>query len=81
MADAGFGIEAAARQHGLDFVPLATERYFLTARTSVLAGAAMQPLLDTIKSPAFRKCLDRLAGYEAPGIGDVVSPREALQVV
>ena len=31
-ADAGFGIEAAAAQHGLSFVPLASERYFLALR-------------------------------------------------
>ncbi|HSQ03959.1 MAG TPA: substrate-binding domain-containing protein, partial [Burkholderiales bacterium] len=32
MANAAFGIEAAARQQGLDFVPVATEHYFLATR-------------------------------------------------
>src|SRR5262245_7657332 len=33
-ADAGFGIEAAAWQQGLEFVPLAMERYYLAARAA-----------------------------------------------
>jgi molybdate transport repressor ModE-like protein len=81
MADAGFGIEAAARLQGLDFVPLATERYFLASRANTLAGASMQRLLEAIKGPAFGKCLERLAGYDAQGIGEVVTPRDALRDV
>ena len=34
MADAGFGVEAAARQFNLDFVPIAGERYFLMLRAA-----------------------------------------------
>jgi len=79
MADAGFGIEAAARQHGLDFVPLAGERYFLAARGATLERPAAQSLLAELKGAAFRQRLDALPGYEAIGIGDVFSVREGLR--
>jgi molybdate transport repressor ModE-like protein len=79
MADAGFGIEAAARRQGLDFVPLATERYYLAARAATLARRAGQVLLEEMKGAAFRKCLDALPGYRADGTGEVVSARDVLR--
>jgi molybdate transport repressor ModE-like protein len=78
MADAGFGIEAAARQHHLDFVPLANERYLLAARQATLARPAARALLAAIKSPAFEKQIQALAGYAAPRIGEVIRVREAI---
>src|SRR3972149_5216322 len=36
MADAGFGIEAAAARHGLGFVPIASEEYLLACRVAPL---------------------------------------------
>jgi molybdate transport repressor ModE-like protein len=69
MADAGFGIEAAARQHGLDFVPLATERYFLAARETALGRPAGQILLATMASASFQRRLEGLPGYDISGIG------------
>lgn len=78
MADAGFGIEAAARQHGLDFVPLADERYFLAARAASFARPAMRVLLDTMAAPAFLRRLEALPGYRAAGIGTLLPAREAL---
>lgn len=78
MADAGFGIEAAARQQGLDFAPLATERYFLAARQATLARPAAHALLAALKGAAFRKRLGALPGYEAPDIGEIVQVRDAF---
>jgi molybdate-binding protein len=79
MADAGFGIEAAARQHHLDFVPLANERYFLAVRHSTLARPAARTLLAAIKSPAFEKRIRAFPGYETTGIGDITQVRDAIQ--
>lgn len=81
MADAGFGIEAAARQHHLDFVPLANERYFLAARQATLARPAARALLAAIKSAAFEMRIQALPGYAAPGIGEVIRVREAIPMV
>ena len=63
------GIEAAARQHRLDFVPLATERYFIAARATTLATAAFRSVLESLRSPGFRELLNALPGYDAPEIG------------
>ncbi|MNC86604.1 PBP superfamily domain protein [compost metagenome] len=79
MADAGFGIEAAARQLGLDFVPLAPERYFLAARAATLARDHAQALLAAIRAPAFLKRIDAIPGYDATGIGDIVAASEGLR--
>lgn len=78
MADAGFGIEAAARQHGLDFVPLAIERYFLAAREAALARAAAQSLLATMASASFRRRLQDLPGYDLSGMGERIPVRSVL---
>ena len=78
MAHAGFGIEAAARQQELDFIPLATERYFLAARRGTLAGTAAQTMLDTLRGLEFRACSQKLPGYDATGSGEIVSAKAVL---
>lgn len=79
MADAGFGIEAAARQHGLDFIPLADERYFLAARASTLSRPALQAVVETLRGSAFRKWVDSHPGYQGAGMGDIIAARDALR--
>jgi molybdate transport repressor ModE-like protein len=79
MADAGLGIEAAARQHGLGFVPLASERYYLAARAATLARPDAQTLLAALKDPAFHERVSSLAGYRATDAGKMVSVREVLK--
>ncbi len=78
MADAGFGIEAAALQQKLDFVPLATERYFLAVRQATLARPAAHALLAALKGTVFQKRLGALPGYEAPHIGEIIPVRDAF---
>lgn len=65
QADAGFGIEAAARRLGLDFVPLAWERYGLALRAGIAASAQGQRLLARLQEDDFRQYLTRLPGYAA----------------
>lgn len=79
MADAGFGIEAAARQHGLEFITLATEQYFLAIRAATLAQPGVRVLLEEIRKPAFLKRVAALPGYEGKGMGEIVLVREALR--
>lgn len=78
MADAGFGIEAAARQQKLDFVPLATESYFLALRQATLARPAAHALLLALDAAAFQKRLGALPGYTAPRIGEIIQVRDAF---
>lgn len=63
MADVGMGIETPAREFGLDFVPMATERYFLLLDQQALAKPLAQTMLRVLHGEDFRRAVDRLAGY------------------
>lgn len=78
MADAGFGLETPARRFGLDFVPLASERYFLLCRAQALALPAVQTVLALLRSEPFRAAVDALPGYHATDTGRVQPWREVL---
>lgn len=78
MADAGFGIEAAARQHGLDFVPLATERYLLAAHAATLEQAGPKRLVRALQGRTYSRILHSLPGYSAPESHDAMTVQQAL---
>jgi molybdate-binding protein len=78
MADAGFGIEAAARQQGLDFLPLAAERYYLALRDATLSRPATTALLDALLSREFQRRVRKLPGYDMTGIGEILTVRDAF---
>lgn len=63
-ADAGMGIYSAAHLYGLDFVPICTEQYDLLIPDAAWDTDVVQQLLVTLKSPAFKKRLEELGGYE-----------------
>lgn len=67
-ADAGLGIEAAARSFGLDFVLLASERYELLVPTH---GQLLPIFLVLIAHPDFRLAVEALGGYDLRESGDV----------
>ncbi|SPJ35285.1 substrate-binding domain-containing protein [Kushneria phyllosphaerae] len=73
MADAGFGVEAAATQFGLDFVSLATEHYLLVCHTERLAQDNMQALLGYMASRGFLAELAGLNGYAPDRCGEVMT--------
>ena len=72
MADAAFGIEAAAARHGLGFIPIATEEYLLACRLARLKTKPVVALRKLMASAAFRKATAGLAGYELLGAGRLV---------
>ena len=81
QADAGLGIEAAARARGLDFVPLVEEDYHLVCLKSALDEPAVQALRILLQDPLWQSELDKLPGYQraAPGApGVVLSLRKTL---
>lgn len=79
-ADVGLGIESAAREKGLGFVPLTQERYHLVCLKSELPTPAVQALLRELLSPAWQVTLDQLPGYsgESAQAGKVLSMRATL---
>jgi putative molybdopterin biosynthesis protein len=72
MADAGFGIEAAAVQHALAFIPIATEEYLLACRLTRLKTKPVVALRRLMASSVFRKATADLAGYNLLGAGKLV---------
>jgi molybdate transport repressor ModE-like protein len=72
MADVGFGLEPPARHFKLDFVPIASERYFLLCRNAVMDSPAIQIVVRALRNPEFRQVLDSLPGYDATIAGNVM---------
>ncbi|MDR2154683.1 MAG: helix-turn-helix transcriptional regulator [Burkholderiaceae bacterium] len=73
QADAGLGIESAARGAGLGFVPLVHERYHLACLKAALDQPAIQALLTLLRSRAWQHRLGTLPGYENADSGGVQS--------
>jgi putative molybdopterin biosynthesis protein len=72
-ADAGVGIEAAARAFGLGFVPLAEEDYFLVCLADTLDHPAVRKLRDVLGDAQWQRTLASLPGY-APAHGGELLP-------
>ena len=81
MADASFGVEAAARQFGLDFIRLLTEDYFFVCRRAFLETEPMQRVLDVMKGREFHTAVGALPGYVAASTGSVSTVQEFLDIV
>jgi molybdate transport repressor ModE-like protein len=69
MADAAFGIEAAARAHGLRFIPVVTEHYYLACRRNSPARIAQETLVAAAQSPSFHRTVNKIGGYEFADAG------------
>ena len=76
-ADAGLGLESAARAARLGFVALRVETYYLACSVEVLATPAMQTLVRLLASPAWRERVIALPGYGALDSG-ALTPARAL---
>ena len=79
MADASFGVEAAARQFDLDFVRLVTEDYLFVCRKHTLENESVQRLVSVMRSPEFAAAIGELPGYAAKDPGVIKGIREALR--
>jgi putative molybdopterin biosynthesis protein len=69
-ADVALGLQAAARQHGLDFIPLFEERYDLVLQRE--NEKALAPLLDYLQTGTFRNELNVLTGYNSAHSGEQI---------
>lgn len=78
MADVGMGVEPAARQFGLDFIPLASEHYLLACRQHALQHPAVERLLAIIRQPTFADAVRELPGYTPDYCGDIVTLNSIL---
>jgi putative molybdopterin biosynthesis protein len=79
VVDAGVGVEAAALQFGLHFVPLVEENYFLACLDSNVRDLAIQRLRDVLAGAAWREILANLPGYQpAANAGGLLVIEDAL---
>lgn len=77
-ADTGLGVETAARQFELDFVPILTERYFFLCEKMTLADPRFEATLAFLQTAQFRAEISKLPGYDASATGVVASLAETF---
>jgi putative molybdopterin biosynthesis protein len=78
VGDVGPGIEAAAQQFGLHFIPLIAEDYYLVCLKDALAHPAVLKLRAALDNPVWPQVLAALPGYEPARSGEVLSLTQAL---
>lgn len=70
-ADCALGIRAAANALDLDFVPVTTEPYELLMLREHYESPLIQTILQAASTPAFRRAVEALGGYDAAALGSV----------
>jgi molybdate transport repressor ModE-like protein len=78
-ADAGLGVETAARQFGLDFIPILSERYLLVCDKKLLDDARFTPLLELLRASEFKSEVNELPGYDAVDTGNVFQAQDLFK--
>jgi putative molybdopterin biosynthesis protein len=76
QADVGLGLKAAARESGLDFIPLFRERYDLIIPEELYQNHYFQTLLNELNGKVFRDIAASLGGYETAHSGDLIFPQD-----
>ncbi len=71
-ADMGLGIFAAARALNLDFIPVVTEQYDLIIPERFFDTQNIQRLLTTIRTPDFKRRVEKLGGYHTERTGEIL---------
>lgn len=75
-ADCGLGIRAAAVALGLDFVPVAEERYDLCILRDYWDKPLVRRLLDVISDHRFQADVQALGGYDLRDCGKIIWEQE-----
>lgn len=77
-ADCGLGIKAAAQALGLDFVPLARERYDLAVPAALWDDPRIKAVRELLTGPELAARIEALGGYEARLTGQEMAPGQGL---
>ena len=73
VAHAGLGIMPAAKMLGLEFIPLAKERYDLVIPQENFSLKPVTALIEIIKSREFKKKVEEMGGYDTKDSGEIMS--------
>jgi molybdopterin molybdotransferase/putative molybdopterin biosynthesis protein len=71
-ADTGLGVLAAAKALGLEFIPVASERYDLLVLRSFARTRGYRALMSALRDRGYRREVEALGGYDLSGSGDEV---------
>lgn len=71
-ADAGMGIESAARSMGLDFIEVGPEEYDFAIPVRFLELPQVKYFLEVLKSPEFAARVEKLGGYSLRQTGTIL---------
>ena len=69
VADAGVAVRAAATALDLDFIPLVWEQYDIALPGDALDAA--EPLMTAVRTPAVRRKIAQLDGYDTQHAGEI----------
>lgn len=73
ISSTGLGVLSAANALGLDFIPIAKERYDLAIPTELLEDDRLKALIDIIRDDRnFRDAVNSLGGYDVSDMGKVM---------
>ncbi|MBM4309600.1 MAG: helix-turn-helix domain-containing protein [Deltaproteobacteria bacterium] len=72
-ADAAAGILSAANMLGLDFVYLTKERFDLIIPKEHISHAAIDALLQVMRSPDFKQKVNAMSGYDTAATGQLIA--------
>jgi len=78
MADLGFGVQPAAQQFALDFIPVIDEDYLFACDRDKLDDARLGGVLEILRSDAFRDSVAHLEGYDPVFCGQLLELESAL---
>jgi molybdate-binding protein len=78
MADVGFGLEAAARRFGLDFIALLRERYFFACEAAAVNKALLRNVVALLRGAELRAVINALPGYDDQLTGTVIELEQAF---
>jgi putative molybdopterin biosynthesis protein len=71
-ADAGLGIQAAAKALDLDFIPVVTEQYDLVIPEIYYETGKIRTLLDIVRGDEFKGRVAALGGYHTDRTGEII---------
>jgi len=78
LADAGFGIEAAAAAFGLAFIPVIREQYYFVCLKEEVDRAPISRLRELMRGSRWQGLIADLPGYDIADAGEVVALRRAF---
>ena len=68
-ADAGVCLRLASEEAGLEFLSVRREAYDICFPDALKGDPRLQALIDTVRSPSYRRLLGELPGYDSTGSG------------